>query len=176
MAEDFVYIDATGRAAPNGKPIGKDGNGLPYGWEETMTPEGVTYYLDHNTRTTAWTCPEPHTGKDTVEPITRPTPLPAGWEQRLAQNGRRYYVDHNTRTTSWVRPLEDVEETTRPLPQGWERRRRGDGSARLYFVNHNDKTTTWDYPEHITHGSKQIAGTCPSTPPKDPADLVQDKD
>lgn len=32
--------------------------GLPPGWERKVTPEGVAYYVDHNTRTTSWHPPE----------------------------------------------------------------------------------------------------------------------
>jgi hypothetical protein len=30
---------------------------LPVGWEECQTPEGKTYYMDHNTETTHWSLP-----------------------------------------------------------------------------------------------------------------------
>ncbi|CAD2215358.1 zinc finger protein 2 [Angomonas deanei] len=30
---------------------------LPQGWEEAYTPDGNLYYIDHNTKTTHWSCP-----------------------------------------------------------------------------------------------------------------------
>ena len=30
---------------------------LPPGWEERVTPDGKTYYVDHNARTTHWVRP-----------------------------------------------------------------------------------------------------------------------
>uniref|UniRef100_A0A8B9F4K8 E3 ubiquitin-protein ligase n=1 Tax=Amazona collaria TaxID=241587 RepID=A0A8B9F4K8_9PSIT len=130
----------------------------------------LTYYVDHNTRTTTW---------------ERPQPLPPGWERRVDDRGRVYYVDHNTRTTTWQRPtMESVRNFEQwqsqrnqlqgamqqfnqrylysvkfltsasmlsaendplgPLPPGWERR--VDSNDRVYFVNHNTKTTQWEDP------------------------------
>ena len=40
-----------------GTATGMEGE-LPPGWERKVTPEGVPYYLDHNTRTTSWHPPE----------------------------------------------------------------------------------------------------------------------
>ncbi|KAK2820156.1 hypothetical protein Q5P01_023115 [Channa striata] len=31
--------------------------GLPYGWEEAYTAEGVKYYINHVTQTTSWSLP-----------------------------------------------------------------------------------------------------------------------
>jgi atrophin-1 interacting protein 5 (WW domain-containing E3 ubiquitin protein ligase 1) len=135
---------------------------LPPGVEMKVDPQGRTYYVDHNTRTTSW---------------ERPTPLPPGWESRLDQNGRVYYVDHNTRTTTWLRPNASLVNNVQhfqewrqnrqmsqmadrflypqassapavdplgPLPQGWEQR--VDDSGRTYFLNHNNHTTQWHDP------------------------------
>lgn len=138
---------------------------LPPGWEQRVDPHSRIYYVDHNTRTTAW---------------ERPQPLPPGWERRTDSRGRTYYVDHNTRTTTWQRP---TAETVRnyenwqmqhralinterqnfqqrfllpqtagapetdplgPLPSGWEKRVEGNG--RVYFVNHNTRATQWEDP------------------------------
>ncbi|XP_038592604.1 transcriptional coactivator YAP1-like [Micropterus salmoides] len=32
--------------------------GLPYGWEEAYTADGVKYYINHMTQTTSWSLPE----------------------------------------------------------------------------------------------------------------------
>lgn len=137
---------------------------LPPGWEQRVDPHSRIYYVDHNTRTTAW---------------ERPQPLPAGWERRTDSRGRTYYVDHNTRTTTWQRPTAEtvrnfenwqmqnrallnterqnfqqrfllptasVPETDPlgPLPAGWEKRQESNG--RVYFVNHNTRATQWEDP------------------------------
>ncbi|XP_028286176.1 syntaxin-binding protein 4-like [Parambassis ranga] len=31
--------------------------GLPYGWEEAYTADGVKYYINHVTQTTSWSLP-----------------------------------------------------------------------------------------------------------------------
>ncbi|KAM4524681.1 syntaxin-binding protein 4-like [Odontesthes bonariensis] len=33
-------------------------SGLPYGWEEAYTADGVKYYINHMTQTTSWRLPE----------------------------------------------------------------------------------------------------------------------
>lgn len=30
---------------------------LPPGWQMALTTDGMTYYIDHNTKTTHWKCP-----------------------------------------------------------------------------------------------------------------------
>ncbi|KAJ7381491.1 WW domain containing E3 ubiquitin protein ligase 1 [Desmophyllum pertusum] len=137
---------------------------LPPGWEQRVDPHSRIYYVDHNTRTTAW---------------ERPQPLPPGWERRTDSRGRTYYVDHNTRTTTWQRPTAEtvrnfenwqmqnrallnterqnfqqrfllqtacVPETDPlgPLPAAWEKRVETNG--RVYFVNHNTRATQWEDP------------------------------
>ncbi|KAH7133972.1 hypothetical protein EDB81DRAFT_902696 [Dactylonectria macrodidyma] len=67
---------------------------LPPGWEERLTPDGRSYYANHNTQATTWERPVP-------PPLP---PLPPGWEQILTPDGRIYYVNHNSRSTSWDRP------------------------------------------------------------------------
>lgn len=137
---------------------------LPPGWEQRVDPHSRIYYVDHNTRTTAW---------------ERPQPLPPGWERRTDQRGRTYYVDHNTRTTTWQRPTAETvrnyenwqmqhralinterqnfqqrfllptactpeSDPLGALPSGWEKRVEGNG--RVYFVNHNTRATQWEDP------------------------------
>lgn len=43
---------------------------LPNGWEERFTPQGHTYYADHNTRTTTWTDPRAPTEGGTSTSIS----------------------------------------------------------------------------------------------------------
>lgn len=153
-------------ASPSARQRQGNEEPLPPGWEQRVDPHSRIYYVDHNTRTTAW---------------ERPQPLPPGWERRTDSRGRTYYVDHNTRTTTWQRP---TAETVRnyenwqmqhralinterqnfqqrflipqtagapaeadplgPLPAGWEKRVEANG--RVYFVNHNTRATQWEDP------------------------------
>ncbi|KAK9480683.1 hypothetical protein V1514DRAFT_151348 [Lipomyces japonicus] len=88
---------------------------LPPGWEQRHTPEGRTYFVDHNTRTTTWVDPRrqqyirmygPNTNNTTIQqqPVSQLGPLPSGWEMRLTNTARVYFVDHNTKTTTWDDP------------------------------------------------------------------------
>lgn len=90
---------------------------LPAGWEQRYTPEGRSYYVDHNTRTTTWVDPRRQHyirmygpgggGNNTTisqQPVSQLGPLPSGWEMRLTNTARVYFVDHNTKTTTWDDP------------------------------------------------------------------------
>ena len=105
-----VSMMATGATAP--------GTGeLPAGWEQRHTPEGRSYFVDHNTRTTTWVDPRRQqyirmygqnpTGNNTTiqtQPVSQLGALPSGWEMRLTNTARVYFVDHNTKTTTWDDP------------------------------------------------------------------------
>jgi E3 ubiquitin-protein ligase NEDD4 len=91
---------------------------LPAGWEQRHTPEGRSYFVDHNTRTTTWVDPRRqqyirmyganNTGGNTTniqtQPVSQLGALPSGWEMRLTNTARVYFVDHNTKTTTWDDP------------------------------------------------------------------------
>lgn len=93
---------------------------LPPGWEQRHTPEGRSYFVDHNTRTTTWVDPRrqqyirmingqnQNTGANNTtiqqQPVSQLGPLPSGWEMRLTNTARVYFVDHNTKTTTWDDP------------------------------------------------------------------------
>ncbi|KAI9674348.1 MAG: hypothetical protein M1829_003750 [Trizodia sp. TS-e1964] len=88
---------------------------LPAGWEQRHTPEGRSYFVDHNTRTTTWVDPRrqqyirmygQNTSNTTIQqqPVSQLGPLPSGWEMRLTNTARVYFVDHNTKTTTWDDP------------------------------------------------------------------------
>ena len=91
---------------------------LPAGWEQRTTPEGRTYFVDHNTRTTTWVDPRRQqyirmygqnaTGGNAstiqTQPVSQLGALPSGWEMRLTNTARVYFVDHNTKTTTWDDP------------------------------------------------------------------------
>ncbi|EEP80938.1 E3 ubiquitin--protein ligase pub1 [Uncinocarpus reesii 1704] len=89
---------------------------LPAGWEQRYTPEGRSYFVDHNTRTTTWVDPRRQqyirmygpgasgNNKISSQPLSQLGPLPSGWEMRLTNTARVYFVDHNTKTTTWDDP------------------------------------------------------------------------
>jgi len=91
---------------------------LPAGWEQRHTPEGRSYFVDHNTRTTTWVDPRrqqyirmygpngqsPSNSTIQQQPVSQLGPLPSGWEMRLTNTARVYFVDHNTKTTTWDDP------------------------------------------------------------------------
>jgi E3 ubiquitin-protein ligase NEDD4 len=91
---------------------------LPAGWEQRTTPEGRSYFVDHNTRTTTWVDPRRQQyirmygpqnagGSNATiqqQPVSQLGPLPSGWEMRLTNTARVYFVDHNTKTTTWDDP------------------------------------------------------------------------
>ncbi|KAI4195403.1 MAG: hypothetical protein LQ350_007216 [Teloschistes chrysophthalmus] len=153
IAQDYVVLDTQGKTAYNGKPAEKEeAYALPEGWEETKTPEGRRYYLDHNTKTTSWVIPsslDPQRISAWSPALS--TDIPIGCEVR-EENGELYYVDHHNGTTCRIRQSAYDYSALGPLPKGWERRIAFGRRPRLYFVNHNDKTTTWDYPKHLLEG------------------------
>lgn len=89
---------------------------LPPGWEQRHTPEGRSYFVDHNTRTTTWVDPRrqqyirmygnTNGNNSTIQtqPVSQLGALPSGWEMRLTNTARVYFVDHNTKTTTWDDP------------------------------------------------------------------------
>ncbi|KAL8749299.1 MAG: hypothetical protein Q9184_006866 [Pyrenodesmia sp. 2 TL-2023] len=146
QAEDYVYLQSTGKTAPNGKATGKndDDDGLPDGWEETRTPGGKRYYLNHHDFTTQWSRPDSDSDYDIVEDFTQSEPLSEGLERKPDQDKRPYYIDHKTRTTTWQHPGFPANDESSLLPQGWEQRR--DQRQRIYYLDHNTRTTTWRHP------------------------------
>jgi E3 ubiquitin-protein ligase NEDD4 len=140
---------------------------LPEGWESGIDPLGLTYYVNHHTRTITRNRPSPSQAVDKQAQEGEATTtsldsLPVGWEERRTPNDQLYYMDHNTRSTTWVDPRRHTivrvmgpngQSTSLqhqtilqlgPLPSGWEMRLRPTGH--VYFVDHNTKTTTWDDP------------------------------
>lgn len=105
---------------------------IPPGWEMARTPEGVSYFIDHNTKTTTWEDPRKaiRMGHSQVHPqhnLAMPPyphaqplhlqqqnatpnqsmdsiPLPEGWQKAFTSEGEPYYVNHKNRTTSWFHP------------------------------------------------------------------------
>ncbi|KAL9576084.1 MAG: hypothetical protein Q9212_007399 [Teloschistes hypoglaucus] len=101
IAQDYVVLDTKGKIAYNGEPAEEeDEDALPEGWEETQTPDGRRYYLDHNTKTTSWFLPfafAPGRNSVTWSPALSAY-IPSGCEVR----GKRDFVLHRPRLTDEV--------------------------------------------------------------------------
>lgn len=50
-----------------------EGRRLPAGWERRITPEGRSYYVDHNTRSTSWISPSRESRDADASEIQRPS-------------------------------------------------------------------------------------------------------
>lgn len=106
-------VQAASPAAAQASSVPSGLGELPPGWEQRYTPEGRSYFVDHNTRTTTWVDPRrqqyirtygPTSSVVQQQPVSQLGPLPSGWEMRLTNTARIYFVDHNTKTTTWDDP------------------------------------------------------------------------
>ncbi|KAG0300365.1 hypothetical protein BGZ98_009243 [Dissophora globulifera] len=77
---------------------------IPEGWERRVTPEGRSYYVDHNTELTSWIKPKTSSESHNSLITSRSEALPVGWERRVTPEGRVYFVDQNSKSTSWIKP------------------------------------------------------------------------
>ena len=107
---------------------------LPPQWEQLATSDGITFYANHATRSTAWRRPEVNADEDGANAQAG---LPAAWQELADGDGRTYFANHESRTTTFDRP----EGRTGELPAGWEMLRTPQGVA--YFADHNTRTATW---------------------------------
>jgi uncharacterized protein YbdZ (MbtH family) len=150
---------------------------LPPGWELAHNPNGIPFYIDHNTKTTHW-----HLPVSTLQSfpekshVSTELPLPIGWEIRVDHKGRRYFVNHIEKVTQWEDPREHTApnlfpsvkypsplerpEYSNPLPQGWELRI-DPRVGKPFYIDHNTQTTHWTLPipqqiDQFSH-SKRLA-------------------
>lgn len=93
---------------------------LPIGWEETQTPDGEPYFMDHITCTTTWSDPRPSSLSGSPKP--NPGPLPSGWELFSTPVGRCYFANRNTRKTSWDDPRLPVADRPPPYKRSYTRK------------------------------------------------------
>lgn len=115
---------------------------LPPGWEQSRTPQGQTYFLNHNNKSTQWEDPRKvlytnairkiqQTG-GTVSPRNAASPIPpqlqAPPQPQLAQPG----------AGPGAAPGDLV------LPEGWEMKFTEAGEP--YYVDHVTKKTQWQHP------------------------------
>ncbi|ORY17902.1 HECT-domain-containing protein [Rhizoclosmatium globosum] len=94
---------------------------LPAGWEQQMTSDGRSYFVDHNTRTTNLL--NPCRDRRVTAPTGNMTPGQAKAYPPNTNSNRRHF---------------------RPLSSGWEMRITN--TNRIYFVDHSSKFTTSDNP------------------------------
>ncbi|ODQ82829.1 hypothetical protein BABINDRAFT_159328 [Babjeviella inositovora NRRL Y-12698] len=135
---------------------------LPPGWERRTDNFGRTYYVDHNSRTTAWKRPvmdqseaergqartsnteaerRQHLGRTLPGESSTNTPAsPASENVTLQSSG----TGATPVVPAAAAALASSGSTTAglgELPPGWEQRFTPEG--RPYFVDHNTRTTTW---------------------------------
>lgn len=136
---------------------------LPPGWELAKTPDGTSYYIDHNTKTTTWEDPRkimsrhsqrggayPHSLHQQPQPhMSVPlyphphlVPTPQQQQQQAQQQQpQQHSVDHM-------------------LPDGWQRAYTPEGE--VYYINHKERTTSWLPPtggfHQHSHSMSGVAG------------------
>ncbi|XP_072037626.1 E3 ubiquitin-protein ligase NEDD4-like [Amphiura filiformis] len=95
---------------------------LPPGWQMQRAPNSKIFFIDHNTRKTAWQ--DPRRQRQRFDDLG---PLPAGWEQRVHQDGRVFFIDHNTHSTQWEDPrLQDQAFAGPAVPYSRDYKRKYD--------------------------------------------------
>jgi hypothetical protein len=95
LTQEYPSTGNISESTSRSVPELEDDTTLPDGWERKVTPTGLVYYVDHNSKSTSW-APPGREGNNTL--------LPDGWEKRMTPTGRVYYVDHNSKSTSWTAP------------------------------------------------------------------------
>ncbi|KAG6854113.1 hypothetical protein C0991_010277 [Blastosporella zonata] len=118
---------------------------LPTGWERRVDPQGRSYYVDHQNRTTQW---------------HRPGTAPRAPPRTDGNPGARSSVSAPQAPASTSSPTAQPDSSTStgtyadvPLPLGWEERRTPEG--RPYFVDHHTRTTTWTDPRRANNPTPQ---------------------
>jgi len=121
---------------------------LPPGWEQSRTPQGQTYFLNHNNKSTQWEDPRKvlytnairkiqQTG-GTVSPRNAASPIPPQLQQgpqpQLAQPSQLSHPGAGPGAA----PGDLV------LPEGWEMKFTEAGEP--YYVDHVSKKTQWQHP------------------------------
>uniref|UniRef100_A0A673JQX3 E3 ubiquitin-protein ligase n=1 Tax=Sinocyclocheilus rhinocerous TaxID=307959 RepID=A0A673JQX3_9TELE len=92
---------------------------MPAGWEVRSAPNGRSFFIDHNTKTTTWDNPRlkvpVHMRRRVSLDPTDLGPLPPGWEERVHGDGRIFYIDHKTKATQWEDPRLQSSAITGPV-------------------------------------------------------------
>ena len=133
-----------------------DENGvpLPPSWERREDPQGRTYYVDHNTRSTTWHRP-PFANQHrppAQRPASQPTPTTlAPTPSAHAAAVPPTSINNSLHPGPTANAYSDI-----PLPLGWEERRTAEG--RPYFVDHHTRTTTWRDPRQNVNRASVTPG------------------
>lgn len=100
-------------------------NPLPPGWAMQLAPNGRVFFIDHNTRKTAWVDPRTNIENTADNGLGA---LPEGWEQRCHSDGRIFFIDHATQSTQWEDPRiqTKVKEKAEALPYSRDYKRKYD--------------------------------------------------
>jgi len=98
---------------------------LPPGWAMQLAPNGRVFFIDHNTRKTAWVDPRTNIENTADNGLGA---LPEGWEQRSHSDGRVFFIDHATQSTQWEDPRiqSKVKAKSEALPYSRDYKRKYD--------------------------------------------------
>lgn len=132
---------------------------LPSGWERRMDPLGRTYYVDHNTRSTAWNRPSTNQAVNNSTQSGETNAARDNHNRRVLaddmlessnppQVARNTSTSVNTAAGALAASTNSTTAGAGPLPAGWEERYTPEGRA--YYVDHNTRTTTWVDPRRQT--------------------------
>ncbi|KAJ7388968.1 E3 ubiquitin-protein ligase nedd4 [Desmophyllum pertusum] len=128
---------------------------LPSNWEERQDANGRTFFIDHETRTTAWVRPTGRSESTHQHEV----------EQNDARRERNFRIrrhlsvddtEQSSLNTDTDQPNVPSEEL---LPPGWALQKAPNG--RMFFIDHNTRKTTWRDPRH----QHPVSGG-PSMPPE----------
>jgi len=135
---------------------------LPPGWEQSRTPQGQIYFLNHNNKSTQWEDPRKtlYSNKirqlsagGAVSPRNAASPIPGQIQPQQPQGppqppqlppGPQHGAGHPGPA---VNPGE-------PLPDGWEMKFTEAGEP--YYVDHVSKKTQWQHPGSTQTQAKQL--------------------
>ena len=100
---------------------------LPSHIERKVNPDGRTYYVNHQTRTTTWWNP--------LHPINQDG-LPNHIERKIDLKGRSYFADHEAKRTSHLNPLMIDQVNAIENPDRRKRREWTADKTKVYIVDY----------------------------------------
>ena len=139
---------AAAAAAPNSRAPPNQGTDLPPNWSLQIAPNGRTFYIDHNKKTTTWN--HPVTGKSSPVPPKGAAPNRIRSSSISSNNnsasttlmGRLFFLGHKFGDFEFNSFFRAAVDDAGPLPAGWEERVHSDG--RIFFIDHNTRSTSWE--------------------------------
>lgn len=111
---------------------------LPDGWEESKTPNGERYFINHKDKTTTWEDPRRKLLSQQMQQQLRQQTQPRLVvinQSNNANNSSNAINSPNSGSTG------NLSAALGPLPEGWEQSRTPSGE--VYFINHIECTTQW---------------------------------